>query len=125
MSDPLFQLSTVYHGAPTWFETLQQNQPELFTHDAGVDHVRHYKQVAILQPYHADGTLLLQLLNFLSKQNLAVSLSGTTNYYPSRTFTIFVYRPEDAEQLAEFTMKTRESEICVPSEKEAHDKGPF
>lgn len=93
---------------PEWFEEFcETHLPDLRQYKAGLDHHRHYKNIAIAQPYAADGESLLELLTACHANGLKVRLVGASNYYPGRTFTIAIYRPQDEKQLEEYSFEDK------------------
>ena len=100
---------------PQWFAEIADHFGITDRRNAGIDHARGYKNVAILQPYHAEGEPLLALLNACKERGLKVFISGTTNYYPSATFTICIYKPEDKDQMGEYLQHVN-TNIEVPTE---------
>jgi|SRR5208282_5685872 len=87
-------------GCPDWFEEILNELQR--DHRAGLDHERHYKSVAFLQPYDAEGDKLAALLAACFKRGFKVHLKGSSYYSPGSTFSIVVYRPEDAPQFHEY-----------------------
>jgi hypothetical protein len=104
-------------GPPKWFEEfLAKEKLDSLNHNTGVDHPRHYKNIALLHPYFAIGKDLLKLLNACESQGLTVDIGGTSNYYPSATFRIAVYHPKDEEQFREYFGKQQTFEVNVPDD---------
>ena len=103
-------------GVPKWFEEFLTKEELDSPRDAGVDHPRQYKNIVLLQPYFAVGKDLLKLLNACEKQGLKVDIGGASNYYPSATFRIAVYHPEDEPQFREYFDKQQTFEVKVPDD---------
>jgi hypothetical protein len=102
--------------APVWFEEFIERL-SVNTYKAGLDHQRHYKNVAIFQPYKAQGKDLLALLTACEAAGLIVDISGISNYWPGTTFRIAIYRPDDEAQFHEYVALTTNAEdIVVPTE---------
>jgi hypothetical protein len=116
MSTTLMKLRNPRWGTPKWFDKFVDDiGGEISLHgDSGFDHPRGYKNVAILQPYHAKGEALGAFLAACKEHGLKVFISGKTNYYPSATFTIVIYKPEDEIQMQEFVHEALETNIKVP-----------
>jgi hypothetical protein len=112
----LFKLRNPDWNEPEWFTEIVESVEEKFSsrHDAGIDHIRSYKGVVVLQPYHAKGEALLTLLSACKERGLKVFVSGKTNYYPSATFTIVIYKPEDERRMSEFANAALSTDIKVP-----------
>ena len=100
----LFVLRDPSWNTPEWFDEFIESMGGEFKFrgDGGFDHPRGYKNVAVLQPYHARGEALLELLSACKEHGLKVYISGRTNYYPGSTFTIVIYKPEDEQQMGEY-----------------------
>jgi hypothetical protein len=100
MSDKatLYKLRSPRVRTPKWFDEIRDN----VSRDAGVDHVRAYKHVVVLQPYHAHGEKLADLISRCKEQGLKVHLTGKTNYYPSATFTICIYKSEHEQEMLDY-----------------------
>lgn len=63
----------------------------------GFDHVRTYKsRVVISQPYEAKGEVG-EVLAKLHGQGVRIRLWGVSPYFPGRTFSLLLWRPEDDE----------------------------
>jgi hypothetical protein len=105
--------------APAWFEEFIEPLP-IIRHKAGLDHERHYKNIAIFQPYHAHGKDLLALLTACEAAGWIVNISGTSNYWPGTSFRIAIYRPEDQAQFQEYvSLTTKVEDIVVPTEEDS------
>jgi len=109
--------------APSWFDSFIWKVEGLAgkKHKAGLDHERHFKNVALFQPYHANGKELLILLDACERAGLVIDFSGVSRYWPGTTFRIAIYRPEDAQQFREYVALTKNAEITVPMEDDQLD----
>lgn len=112
-NETLVKLRSPVVNEPEWFREITDSLAFSSRRNAGVDHVRGYKHVVILQPYHAHGEDLLILLNACKERGLKVFISGMTNYYPSATFTICIYKPEHEKEVSEYTVGEK-TNIVVP-----------
>jgi hypothetical protein len=109
----------LYVGSPKWFESiLKDNQGTFDAYNAGIDHLRHFKNVAIMQPYHAHGSELSKFLLLCESHKLIVKIFGVSNYWPGFTFTIIVYRAEDEKEFQEYWSRVRTTDIITPSRKD-------
>lgn len=81
----------------------------------GLDHGRSFKNIAVFAPYAVDGSELCELLLACQQRDLEVFITGKTYYYPGATFTICIYREEDADEMAEFVSGI-DTKIEVPTE---------
>lgn len=113
-SSKLLKLRNPDGPVPEWFTEIAKQIGGL-GRGAGIDHARAYKNVAVLQPYDATGEGLLALLNICKERGFKVFVSGATNYYPSATFTICVYKSEHEAEMREFTTSS-DLNIEVPTE---------
>lgn len=102
-------LKNLDYGIPRWLaEALglpwSKDITPTLDNVAGFDHVRTYKsRIVISQPYEADGELGDTLAN-LHKLGICIRLWGVSPYYPGRTFSLLLWRPED-EDLAREIME--------------------
>jgi hypothetical protein len=99
-------------GAPRWLvEALDDEWRDGMDHDllkhrkAGFDHVRTYRnRIALSQAYEATGASLAETVMKLMTHDVNVHLWGVSPYYPSRTFSMVLWRDED-EALARELME--------------------
>jgi hypothetical protein len=88
---------------PQWFEEIHEEiKARINYRNGGLDHERHYKNIAFAQPYHAHGDALAIVLEICHKHGLKTYLNGASQHWPSRTFSIAIYRPEDEAQFQEY-----------------------
>ena len=112
----LYRAAKLQMSSPRWFTEVEEAIRERgvsFQHDAGLDHHRHYKNVAIFQPYHAEGKDLAILLAVCHEMGLKVHLCGSSYYLPGRTFSIAVWRPQDDKQFHEYRWEAKDLGIDV------------
>jgi hypothetical protein len=86
---------------PKWF--MQFAKDEGFhprDQDLGLDHPRHFQQIALFAPYEVGGKLS-KLLAACANRGLVVNIRGAC-FYSDDTFRIAVYRPEDADSYQDF-----------------------
>jgi hypothetical protein len=114
----------LFVGAPEWWEEIQSNTGhQSWMRDAGLDHLRHFKNVFICQPYHIEGEALAKLLEICRAEGLVVKISAISNYWPSHTLSLIVYRPQDQEDFVEYDKRIRTSEIVVPGGHDLFEDG--
>jgi hypothetical protein len=105
--------------APVWFDEFIGGL-SIDRYKAGLDHQRHYGNVAVFQPYKAEGRHLLSFLSACEAAGLSVDISGISNYWPGTTFRIAVYRPEDEAEFQEYVASiTNADGIVVPTEEDS------
>ena len=103
-------------SAPVWFDKFIETL-SISKYNAGLDHERHYKNIAVFQPYRAEGKALYALLAACEAAGLIVDISGISSYWPGTTFRIAIYRPEDEAQFHEYvSLTTNAEDIVVPTE---------
>ena len=103
---------------PPWFEEFLESwkgNPGYRESDCGLAHGCRYKNVAIFAPYHAYGRELCEFLLECQRRGFETFLAGESYYYPSRCFTICVYRKEDESEMEEFVAGI-DTKIAVPTE---------
>lgn len=83
---------------PKWLEKLLDQQ-EWSRLAEVLDHRRHVGNIAYAEPYGASDTALLSLGEFCRKHGLRFSIIGKSNHYPSQTFRLVIWRPQDEEEL--------------------------
>jgi len=94
-------------GSPDWFDKLAESDGlDCSPSDFGLDHPRKFKNVALFASYGTYGENLLELLTACKNRGLEVDIGGRS-YYSSDTYRIAIFRPEDAEQFAEYTRVVR------------------
>jgi hypothetical protein len=99
----LYTSAPLEFGFPQWFEDIYEEILEQTNFsDAGIDHQRHYKNIAFNQTYCAHGEGLDVLLDVCHKYGLKVHLNGASQHYPSRTFSIAIYRQQDEAQFHDY-----------------------
>jgi hypothetical protein len=116
----------LFVGAPQWWDELMQRNKEIFdgsgwSQFAGLDRLRHFRNLFICQPYHIEGEPLAKLLDVCRAEGLIVKLSGVSNYYPSNTLSLIIFRPVDEQDYRAFILRIRTSEIVVPFGKDLFD----
>ncbi len=95
-------LKGLKYGVPKWLaDALGVYWSKGITVDLrdvpGFDHVRTYKsRVVISQPYEAKGAVA-EVLAKLHGQGIRIRLWGVSPYFPGRTFSLLLWRPEDEE----------------------------
>jgi hypothetical protein len=115
-------LANVEDGIPVWLQkVLHEEFPMRFQRpardvcstgawwEAGCDHCRTYKKdVAIWQPYFAHTEPLLDLLTSLDRRGIQSEINGCSPYFPGRTLSIVIWRPEDEELALELIINIQD-----------------
>jgi len=84
---------------PEWLNRLIDVKDERALREV-LDHPRHVGNIAFSEPYGASDKSIGGLILFCQKHTLRFSVIGKSNNYPSETFRIVIWRPQDAEELA-------------------------
>jgi hypothetical protein len=114
----------LFVGAPQWWEEIQSKTDcQSWKRDAGLDHLRHFKNLFICQPYHLEGEALAKLLELCRAEGLVVKISAISNYWPGHTISLIIFRPEDQQDYHDYDKRIRTSEIVVPGGKDLFDGG--
>jgi hypothetical protein len=117
----------LFVGAPQWWNDVLQRNTEIsnrgWLRDAGLDHLRHFKNLFICQPYYIEGEALAKLLEACRAEGLIVKISAISNYWPGHTISLIIFRPVDQQDYHEFVSRIRTSELVVPSGKSLFDGG--
>jgi hypothetical protein len=97
------------HGAPRWLvEALGVNWAAGMVYDLrdvpGFDHVRTYKGRVVVSQTYETTEELGAVLERLRECGIRVRLWGISPYFPGRTFSLVIWRPED-EAFAREIMK--------------------
>lgn len=84
-------------GSPKWFYKFAKEEGfDPRDTDLGLDHPRHFKQIALFASYPIPGVGLSRLLVVCAKGGLGVHVRAGC-FYSDDTFGISIYRPEDYE----------------------------
>ena len=83
---------------PTWLDKLITDDDDRTLKEV-LDHPRHVGNIAYSEPYGANDESVAALVAFCKKHGLRFSVIGKSHNYPSETFRIVVWRPQDAEEL--------------------------
>ncbi|PYX30484.1 MAG: hypothetical protein DMG80_12160 [Acidobacteria bacterium] len=120
-------LSGLGYGAPRWLvEALGQSWLPEMIHDLqgipGFDHVRTYKnRVVISQPYEAT-EMIGKVLADLADRGILARLWGISPYFSGHTFSIVIWREQDAacaREIMEKMFKSFSEDKCeAPVHKE-------
>jgi hypothetical protein len=114
----LHRAARLEFGVPDWFDEVEKDPAARgihnSDHDAGLDHYRHFGPVAFLQPYDAQGEQLAVLLDVCAKRGLKVVFNGASYYYPGRTFSIAIFRPEDEQQFRRYRWCDEDLNVDIP-----------
>jgi hypothetical protein len=120
----------LFIGAPQWWDEVLQRTTQIqrrervgWWHQSGLDHLRHFKNLFVCQPYGIEGEALTKLLELCRCEGLVLKIMGPSNHYPSCTFSLMIFRPQDQADYQEFVSRIRSSEIVVPGGKSLVEGG--
>ena len=91
----LWRLTGLSPGkTPAWFRRIVQRDFSGHFNAEWFDHHARDGEVLAVEPYHLTDDSLRDLLVFADRYSLDVSISATSQHYPTRTLSIFL-KPRD------------------------------
>ncbi len=84
----LLRLGGLSHKMPAWFQRIERDFGH-FEHD-WMDHPASDGNTLVCEPYNLSHEALMDLVDFAERYGLSVSISATSQHYPTRTLAIFL-----------------------------------